>query len=389
MRLSLLLSILPMVLAAPATKRSEPAPLLVPRGNHQLIADKYIVKFKQGSALSVLEDALSSFGGKPDHMYDSVFKGFALHLNERMLKTLRDHPDVDYVEQDAMVTLSGFESQPDATWGLSRISHRQAGASTYDFDSSAGEGTCSYVIDTGVEADHPEFEGRAELLKSFIDGQNADGNGHGTHVSGTIGSKTYGVAKKTKIYGVKVLDDQGSGPYSGIIAGMDFVAKDAKTRGCPKGTVANMSLEGGYAASVNNAAASLVQSGVFVGVAAGNSAKDAGESSPASEPSVCTVGATDRNDNKSSFSNYGDVLDIFGPGTDVLSTWIGGQIKTISGTSMATPHIVGLAAYLAALEGKTGGSACDRIQELATEGSISGIPAGTVNLLAFNGNPSG
>lgn len=119
---------------------------------------------------------------------------------------------------------------------------------------------------------------------------------------------------------------------------MDFVAKDAKTRGCPKGTVANMSLEGGYAASVNNAAASLVQSGVFVGVAAGNSAKDAGESSPASEPSVCTVGATDRNDNKSSFSNYGDVLDIFGPGTDVLSTWIGGQIVSFGHTTTREAH---------------------------------------------------
>ncbi|KAJ6442447.1 alkaline serine protease P32 [Purpureocillium lavendulum] len=389
MRLSLLLTVLPMVLAAPTTKRSEPAPLLVPRGNHQLLADKYIVKFKQGSALSVLEDALSSFGGKADHVYDNVFKGFALHLDEAMLKTLRDHPDVDYVEQDAMVTLSGFESQPDATWGLSRISHRERGASTYDFDSSAGEGTCSYVIDTGVEADHPEFEGRAELLKSFINGQNADGNGHGTHVSGTIGSKTYGVAKKTKIYGVKVLDDQGSGPYSGIIAGMDYVAKDAKTRGCEKGAVANMSLEGGYAASVNQAAAALVSSGVFVGVAAGNSNKDAGQSSPASEPSVCTVGATDKNDNRSSFSNYGNVLDIFGPGTNVLSTWIGGQTNTISGTSMATPHIVGLAAYLAGLEGTTGGSTCDRIGELATKNAISGVPGGTVNLLAFNGNPSG
>ncbi|UNI22221.1 Cuticle-degrading protease [Purpureocillium takamizusanense] len=389
MRLSLLLSILPMALAAPATKRSEPAPLLVPRGSHELIADKYIVKFKQGSALSALDDALSSFGGKADHKYDNVFKGFALHLDEAKLKTIRDHPDVEYVEQDAMVTLSGFESQQDATWGLSRISHRQAGASTYDYDSSAGEGTCAYVIDTGVEADHPEFEGRATLLKSFIDGQNADGNGHGTHVSGTIGSKTYGVAKKTKIFGVKVLDDQGSGPYSGIIAGMDYVAKDSKSRDCPKGSVANMSLEGGFAQSVNDAAAALVRSNVFLGVAAGNSNKDAGQSSPASETTVCTVGATDKNDNRSSFSNYGRVLDIFGPGTDVLSTWIGGRTNTISGTSMATPHIVGLAAYLAALEGKTGGSICSRIQELATKDAINGVPGGTVNLLAFNGNPSG
>ncbi|POR34321.1 Cuticle-degrading protease [Tolypocladium paradoxum] len=380
MRLSIL-AILPMVLAAPTAKRDEPAPLLVPRGNHALIADKYIVKFKEGSAVSILNDALGSLGGNADHVYDGVFKGFAGHLDKTMLK-------VEYIEQDAMVSLSGFVSQPGATWGLGRVSHHEPGAASYDYDSSAGAGTCAYVIDTGVEASHPEFEGRAAQIKSFIAGQSSDGNGHGTHVGGTIGSKTYGVAKKTKIYGVKVLDNQGSGSNSGVIAGMDFVAKDAKTRGCPKGAVANMSLGGGYSASMNQAAAALVRSGVFLGVAAGNSNTDAGSSSPASEPSVCTVGASDRNDNRSSFSNYGSVVDIFGPGTSIQSTWLNGGINTISGTSMATPHIVGLAAYLGSLEGRTGGAVCGRLQELATPDALRGVPSGTKNLLAFNGNPS-
>ncbi|KND88081.1 Cuticle-degrading protease [Tolypocladium ophioglossoides CBS 100239] len=392
MRLSILLSILPMVLAAPAAKRDEPAPLLVPRGSHALIADKYIVKFKEGSALSVLEHALSSLGGNADHVYDGVFKGYAGRLDKAML-------NVEYIEQDAMVTLNGFVSQSGSTWGLGRVSHLQPGATSYDYDSSAGAGTCAYVIDTGVEASHPEFEGRAAQIKSFVSCQNSDGNGHGTHVSGTIGSKSYGVAKKTKIYGVKVLNDQGSGANSNIIAGMDFVAKDAKTRGCPKGVVANMSLGGfrggsdigysGFSASINQAAAALVSSGVFLGVAARNSNTDAGNSSPASKPSVCTVGATDRNDNRSSFSNYGSVVDIFGPGTNIQSTWINGGTNTISGTSMATPHIVGLAAYISALEGRTGGAICARLQNLATRNTIRDVPDGTKNLLAFNGNPSG
>lgn len=169
-----------------------------------------------------------------------------------------------------------------------------------------------------------EFEGRALQIKSFITGQETDGNGHGTHVAGTIGSKTYGVAKKTSIYGVKVLDNSGSGSYSAVIGGIDFVAKDAVGRKCPKGSVANMSLGGGYSSAVNQAAASLVRSNVFLGVAAGNENKDAANTSPASEVSACTVGATDDSDARSYFSNYGKVVDIFAPGSNILSTWPGG-----------------------------------------------------------------
>ena len=167
-----------------------------------------------------------------------------------------------------------------------------------------------------------EFEGRAKFLKSFIEGENTDGNGHGTHVSGTIGSKSYGVAKKAEIFGVKVLSNSGSGSYSGVIAGIDFVANDTKTRPCPKGAVANMSLGGGYSAAVNNAANNLVSKGVFLGVAAGNDNRDAANTSPASAANACTVGATTINDGRSSFSNYGRVVDIFAPGSNILSTWI-------------------------------------------------------------------
>ncbi|PNY25242.1 Serine protease prots [Tolypocladium capitatum] len=403
MRLSILLSILPMVLAAPAAKRAEPAPLLVPRGNANLIADKYIVKFKDSSALSVLDHTLGRIRDNADHVYNAVFKGFAGHLDEAMLNVLRGHPDASLrsitlngqyltfpaIRSNAVVTINGFVSDPRAPWGLGRISHKASGESSYNYDSSAGEGTCAYVIDTGVDDTHPEFEGRATLIKSFVSGQDQDGNGHGTHVSGTIGSKSYGVAKKTKIYGVKVLDDNGRGTNSAIIAGMDFVAKDAKTRDCPKGAVANMSLGGGFSSVLNKAADSLVASGVFLGVAAGNDNADAADTSPASARTVCTIGASDVNDNMSSFSNFGSIVAVFAPGTDILSTWPNGRTNTISGTSMATPHIVGLAAYIGALEGKKGGSICTRIKQLATKGALSGVPDDTSNLVAFNGNPSG
>ncbi|PHH90134.1 hypothetical protein CDD83_4416 [Cordyceps sp. RAO-2017] len=224
------------------------------------------------------------------------------------------------------------------------------------------------------------------MAKSFVDGQDTDGNGHGTHCAGTIGSRSYGVAKQTKLYGVKVLDDSGSGSYSNVIGGMDFAAKDSKERDCPKGVVANMSLGGGFSAAVNKAAAALVKAGVFLAVAAGNDNSDASGYSPASERTACTAGASTSSDAKSSFSNYGAPVRVFAPGSEVLSTWIGGGTNTISGTSMASPHVTGLGAYLAGLEGFSSPAAlCKRIQQLATKDVLSGVPRGTVNLVAFNG----
>lgn len=187
-----------------------------------------------------------------------------------------------------------------------------------------------------------EFEGRAAQIKTFITNDNTDGNGHGTHVAGTIGSRSYGVAKKTKLYGVKVLDDGGSGSFAGIIAGIDFVASDSKTRNCPKGVVANMSLGGGRSDSVNQAAASLVNANVFLAVAAGNSNADSAGFSPASEPSVCTVGATTISDARSSFSNYGKLVDIFAPGTAILSTWLNGGTVSNMPYVFLSSHLHGL-----------------------------------------------
>ncbi|KAG5925476.1 Cuticle-degrading protease [Claviceps africana] len=387
MKLSILLVLVPAILAAPALEtRDGLAPLLTPLAAN-VVADRYIVKFRDGMTSLVVDETMHTLNSKADFVYKNAFNGFAGRLTPAELETIRKRPDVEYVEKDALMHINAFVQQAAAPWGLGRISHRAKGNTAYRYDSSAGSGTCAYIIDTGIEASHPEFEGRATFLRSFIPGQNSDGNGHGTHCAGTIGSKTYGVAKKARLYGVKVLDNSGSGPYSAIIAGMDYVAQDARTRGCPSGVIASMSLGGGYAASVNQAAAALVRSGVFLAVAAGNENRDAQNTSPASEPTVCTVGATDINDNRSTFSNYGKVLAIFAPGTNIISTWIGGTTRAISGTSMATPHVAGLAAYLSALEGRSSPtSLCKRIQSLSTKNVLNGVPDGTVNYLAYNGN---
>ncbi|ATY58476.1 ase T precursor [Cordyceps militaris] len=387
MRLSLLLAILPVALAAPATKRDEPAPLHAAAVESAAIPGKYIVKFKKGSASA--DNRMHIMAEHAEHVYTNVMQGFAGSLDAETLKALRNHPDVEYIEQDARVSINGWVTQPQSTWGLSRISHRAKTAKGYTYDSSSGEGTCVYVIDTGIDDSHPDFGGRALQVKSFVDGEPADGHGHGTHCAGTIASNTYGVAKKTKVYGVKVLDNNGSGSWSNVIAGMDFVVNDSRERDCPGGTLASMSLGGGYSAAINGGAAELVSSGVFVSVAAGNDNRDAANYSPASEESACTVGATTSADARSAFSNHGRIVDIFAPGSNILSLAPGGGTATMSGTSMAAPHIAGLAAYIGGLEGLTGGSICNRLVQLATRGTLAGIPGGTVNLLAFNGNPSG
>ncbi|KAF4595781.1 subtilisin-like protease Pr1A [Ophiocordyceps camponoti-floridani] len=386
MHLCLVLPLLPAALAAAIVhKRAEPAPLLTPR-NAEVIPEKYIVKFKESSEMSVLDEAINSLTSDADHLYHHTFKGFAISLKDDALEKLRDHPEVDYIERDGISRISAVARQNGAPWGLARISSERPGSQEYTYDQSGGEGTCAYVIDTGIDDSHPEFEGRASQVVSFVPGENQDGNGHGTHVAGTIGSLSYGVAKKTRILGVKVLSDSGSGSNSAIISGMDYVARDKNQRRCPKGVVANMSLGGQYSEAVNQAAAALVRSGVFVGVAAGNENQDAAYVSPASEPSVCTVGGTAEDDSRYSMSNWGAPVDILAPAVQVLSTRAGGGSVAMSGTSMATPHVVGIAAYIGALEGIKGGQdLCQRIQSLALKDVVYDQPQGTVNLLAFNG----
>ncbi|ORY58386.1 subtilase [Pseudomassariella vexata] len=390
MRTASLLSLLPLALAAPShTKRELPAPVLRPR-NAQLVEGKYIVKMYGDTKSEAMESAIQVFTADPDHVYTSnKFNGFASSLSAAEVEALQNDPNVEYIEQNAIMTIKA--TQQNADWGLARLSSAKPGGTTYTYDESAGEGTCAYVVDTGIDTTHAEFEGRAKWLANYADKDDTDGQGHGTHCAGTIGSKTYGVAKKIKLFAVKVLDSEGSGTNADVIAGMDFVVKDAPGQECPNGIVVNMSLGGEVSTAVNEAAAAIVDAGIFLSVAAGNEAADAKTSSPASEQSACTVGATTVDDELAEYSNFGTLVDILAPGTDIKSTWPGGKTNTISGTSMASPHIAGLAAYFLGL-----GSAprepvalCSYIGRSSVQGVISGVPSGTKNLLANNGEGSG
>ncbi|OAA35063.1 subtilisin-like protease PR1G [Metarhizium rileyi] len=395
LQLSLLFPLLSLVLGGPTAKRAEPAPLLIPRGNNiSLVPEEYIVKLKQGSALGALEDAMKIMPGGAGRVFDSIFKGFTGKLNPATLAALRAHPDVDYVEQNALIQAYGTVTQSQAPWGLARISHKRTGASKYIYDSKAGAGTCAYVVDSGLDDSHPDFEGRAKFVARFIGNSNKDNCLHGTHVAGTIASKTFGVAKKANVYGIKVLELNSRGEcgaeISTIIAGMEEVAKDVAKRKCPKGVVVNMSLGGGKSQSLNNAAAALVKKGYFVAVAAGNGdengvPQDSNDFSPASEPSVCTVGSVDARDQTAPDTNYGNKVDIHAPGVDVLSTRVGGGSLRMSGTSMATPHVAGLGAYFLSLDKSPASNMCAYLQKNALQGVIGDLNRGTRNLLAQNG----
>ncbi|VUC22182.1 unnamed protein product [Clonostachys rosea] len=384
MRSSTLLALLPLAMAAPSgmkTKRDSPAPLLIPRGT-SLIDGKYIVKFKKDVVTASINSAISSIAADADYTYADRFNGFAASLTEDELTTLRGDPSVEYVEQDAIVTISATQSN--APWGLARISSQSPGGTTYTYDDTAGEGTCAYIVDTGIDTTHTDFGGRATWGKNFVDSSNTDGHGHGSHVAGTVGGTTYGVAKKTNLIAVKVLDSNGSGTNSGVIAGMEYVATDAASRSCPKGVVANMSLGGSTSTAVNDAADEIVNAGVFLAVAAGNDAADASTSSPASAKSACTVGATGSDDTFAYFSNFGSLVDVLAPGVDILSVKAGGGSTTMSGTSMASPHVAGIGAYFLGT-GKSASGLCESIASSAVSGAISDVPSGTVNKLINNG----
>ncbi|KAF4970333.1 hypothetical protein FSARC_2589 [Fusarium sarcochroum] len=382
MRSATLLALLPFALAAPS-RRAEPAPILRPRGV-KLVDGKYIVKMKSGIKAASVSTTVSSIEADADYTYTKSFSGFAASLKDDELEKLKNDPNVEYIEQDAFISIKATTEQDNAPWGIARLSSDKAGGKTYTYDDTAGEGTCSYIIDTGIDVEHPDFDGRAKFLKNFAGGSDGDGQGHGTHVAGTIGSTTYGVAKKTSLFAVKVLDDNGEGTNSAVIAGMDYVTEHADSGSCPKGVVVNMSLGGEFSDAINKAAKSIVDAGLFLAVAAGNEGTDASKSSPASEASACTVGATTRNDTLAYYSNFGEVVDVLAPGTDILSTWPGGKTNTISGTSMASPHVAGLAAYFLGLGEKAEGL-CDYIVSAALDGVVSSVPSGTVNKLINNG----
>ena len=343
------------------------------------VADEYIVVFKSDVAdpLNAAEAKAAKHGGTLKFKYDKALKGFAARLTPGAVAALQADPDVAYIEQDQTMSIS--TTQTGATWGIDRIDQRNlplSGSYTY---TSTGTGVRAYIIDTGIQTSHPQFGTRASAVYDAFGGNGQDCNGHGTHVAGTVGSSTYGVAKNAYLRAVRVLDCNGSGSNSGVIAGMNWVATNHIAP-----AVANMSLGGGYSQATNDAATNLSASGVFLAVAAGNSSADACNSSPSSAPGTVTVAASTSSDARASYSNYGGCVDIYAPGSSITSTWINSGTNTISGTSMATPHVTGVAALYKATYGDAAWSTIrDWLSANATANVISGNISGTPNKLLY------
>ncbi|RFU78721.1 subtilisin-like serine protease [Trichoderma arundinaceum] len=319
-----------------------------------------------------------------------TWRAMALDADDDMIKSIWDAEEVAYIEADTVVKTNALVAQTNATPGLIRLSNKDANGKNYIFDNSGAAGMTAYVVDTGIRVTHTEFEGRATFGANFVNSNDTDENGHGSHVAGTIGGATFGVAKNIKLIAVKVLDASGSGSNSGVLNGMQFVVNDVQSKKLAGKAVMNMSLGGSFSTAVNNAITAIANAGVVPVVAAGNENQDTANTSPGSAPQAVTVGAIDAtNDIRASFSNFGAGVDIYAPGVDVLSVGIKSDIDTavLSGTSMATPHVAGLAAYLMALKGVTNvNDVSNLIKNLAaqTGASVKQNVAGTTDLIANN-----
>ncbi|WP_336321781.1 S8 family peptidase [Streptomyces lavendofoliae] len=322
------------------------------------------------------------YGGTLKRTYTSALDGFsASGLSQTEAKRLAADPAVAKVVQNKRFTVNATQDDP-PSWGLDRVDQAEtAGDSAYTYPDNAGEGVTAYVIDTGVRVGHKDFEGRAVSGFDAIDNDDdaSDGNGHGTHVAGTIAGAAHGVAKKAKIVAVRVLDDNGSGTTEQVVAGIDWVTKNHRGP-----SVANMSLGGGVDPALDAAVSKAIASGVTFAVAAGNESSDAGQSSPARVPEALTVASSTKDDQQSGFSNHGSVVDLYAPGSDITSAWNDSDqgTKTISGTSMATPHVAGAAAvYLAGHQDATPEQVAGALTGGATAGKISNPTQGTANKL--------
>ncbi|MFL6138001.1 MAG: S8 family peptidase [Frankiaceae bacterium] len=340
----------------------------------QAIAGHYIVTVKGASPRSVAAAAHVS----PRYVYDKALQGFAGALSAGQLTALQHDPNVVRIEQDQVAHADATQYSP-PSWGLDRIDQRYqplSGSYTYF---GTGASATAYVIDTGIYIYDNDFGGRAAVSYDALGGNGIDCNGHGTHVAGTIGGAAYGVAKSVQLRAVRVLDCSGSGAYSSVIAGMNWVAGNHVGN-----AVANMSLGGGYSADVNNAATNLASSGVFLAVAAGNSSDNACNYFPSSAYGTVTVAASDSGDNRASFSNYGGCVDVYAPGVNITSDWLNGGTNTISGTSMATPHVTGVGALYKGDYGDASWSTiANWIINNATTNVIYGNPGGTPNRLLY------
>ncbi|MER5867584.1 S8 family peptidase [Kitasatospora sp. NPDC002040] len=374
---------------APQDRRATPAPL---HTTARAIPDQYIVTLRQGVDPAAFVS--SKFPGLvPLFTYGAALNGFAARLTPLQLETLRGLPGTEAVEQDAVAGAFGEEGRggrgglasraPATSWGLDRIDQQDLPLDQQFTVQGTGKGVTVYVVDSGIDFQHPEFGGRAVAgYDAMGDGRNGqDCQGHGTHVAGIAAGATFGVAREASLVSVRVLGCDGKGTWSGIIAGLDWVAKNAKGPG-----VLNASLGGGTNLSVNAAANAVYRKGVLPVVAAGNDAVDACGISPAGSKRTFTVAASDVNDKQAGFSNFGRCINLYAPGTGILSAKLGGGSVTMDGTSMASPHVAGVAAlYKAANPDATPEEVADWLSEKSTKNVLKALGAESANELLNTG----
>jgi subtilisin family serine protease len=358
-----------------ALSASAPALAQEGRAGDDVIPGKYIVVAQEGRDPA----AVARWQNARDRQVLPVVNGFAATLDAAQVRALRSSARVAYVEPDRIVTADVTQTM-DANgdpWGLDRIDQTALPLSrTYTYTRN-GAGVTAYIIDTGLQANHPDFGGRAANVYDALGGSGNDCNGHGTHVAGTIGGNTWGVAKGVSLRGVRVLGCTGSGSTSGIISALNWLRTNAQ-----RPAVANMSLGGGRSTTLNTAANNLANSGVFLAVAAGNENQNACNVSPASASAAYTTAASDRTDLKASFSNWGSCVDGWAPGVSIKSAWLSSGTRTISGTSMATPHAAGVGALYKSNFGEaSSATVASWINTNATAGVIRSNPSGTPNRL--------
>jgi subtilisin family serine protease len=366
---------------SPTAVNSEAGPDLSAR---PVVAGRFIVTLKERTNPA---GVAREHGVRPDFVYTHALTGFAGAISDAARQGLLRDSRVVRVEPDGIATIVG--TQTDATWGIDRVDQAALPLSgTYTY-SNTGTGVRAYIIDTGIRTTHAEFGGRASSGFDAVDGGTADDcHGHGTHVAGTVGGSIYGVAKGVSLVAVRVLNCSGSGTWSGVIAGIDYVTGDHTTGAA----VANLSLGGGANLSVDDAVRNMIADGVATAVAAGNGnaggrAQDACRYSPARVAEAMTIGATDKTDKKASWSNYGNCVDWFAPGVGITSAWYTSTTatNTISGTSMATPHTAGVAAlYLQSNPGATAQVVRDALSANTTKGIVTSSKTVNNNLLFSN-----
>ncbi|WP_117213866.1 S8 family serine peptidase [Allorhizocola rhizosphaerae] len=363
-------------LAAPASAAGDGA--IRDAGGPDAVPNSYIVVFKTKPKGDLTTQLAAKHAAKITHVYEAALHGFAAQMTEQEAKRVAADPRVDFVSQDQVVRAMPSQPTP-PSWGLDRIDQRNRPLNANYTYTTTAPNVHAYIIDTGIRVTHVDFGGRATFDFNSAGGSNTDCNGHGTHVAGTVGGAAYGVAKGVRLHAVKVLDCNGSGTTSGVIAGVNWVTAN---RANP--AVANMSLGGGANSALDTAVRNSINSGITYSIAAGNSGANACTFSPARVTEAVTVGASTINDARAGFSNLGGCLDIWAPGEGITSAWATSDsaANTISGTSMAAPHVAGAAAlYLATNPGASAGAVRDHLVYNGSQGRLSGIGASSPNIL--------